>query len=151
VRQAALTRSRLPEKAFQLVGPAIGLQLTSLPGTPDPADAPSIQTRGGGTTPDKGAALMRHAPLWLVEPPEPVRVLDSRRTGGRALFVRNPSSQAVRIMKRGGPWRLVDRTQLTIGAPLRRYYYQIETEDSRAYVVYWDRVLDAWFLQGIFD
>ena len=94
---------------------------------------------------------MGHAPLWLVEHPEPVRVLESRRTGGRALFVRPPSRKELRIMKRGGPWKLVDPTRLTAGAPLRRDYYQIETEDSRAYLVYWDRGLDAWFLQGIFD
>lgn len=151
VRQVTLTRSRLPEKAFQLVEPAIGLQVDSLPGTAGPADAPSTQMRWGDATPDEGAALQGHVPLWLVEPPEPVRVLDSRRKGGRALFARNRSRQELRILKRGGPWKLADPTQLTTGAPLRRDYYQIETEDSRAYLVYWDRVLDAWFLQGIFD
>jgi hypothetical protein len=59
--------------------------------------------------------------------------------------------RGLRIVKFGGPWKLVDPTGLAAGEPLRRDYYQLETEDGCAYLVYWDRVADAWFLQGIFD
>jgi hypothetical protein len=57
----------------------------------------------------------------------------------------------VRILRRGGPWKLVDPTCLVAGEPLIRDYYQLETEDGRAYLIFWDRVADTWFLQGIFD
>ena len=55
------------------------------------------------------------------------------------------------VLRRGGPWKLVDPTCLTSGEPLTRDYYQVEAEDGRAYLIFWDRVSDSWFLQGIFD
>jgi hypothetical protein len=55
----------------------------------------------------------------------------------------------------GGPWRVVDASVLAAvlatGRPLKRDYYQIELEDGGAYLIYWDRVSDDWFLQGVFD
>ena len=54
-------------------------------------------------------------------------------------------------MRWGGPWKVADLSALTAGEPLRRDYYQIETEDGGAYLVYRDHVANGWFLQGVFD
>ena len=108
------------------------------------------------------AALVGHVPLWLVDPPEPVRVLNPRQKGGRASLARagaagqpaqgaQRAKRGLRIVTHGGPWKLVDPTPLATGDPLQRDYYQVEAEDGRAYLIYWDRVSDSWFLQGIFD
>ena len=105
--------------------------------------------------PNRAPPLSGHVPLWLVDPPEPVRVLRPRRKGGRPRLAQpgtgGGKGAGRRILQWGGPWKLVDATALTTGEPLRRDYYQVETEDGHAYLVFWDRVADAWLLQGIFD
>ncbi|MBI3971050.1 MAG: hypothetical protein HY332_07145 [Chloroflexi bacterium] len=97
--------------------------------------------RGSGVT-DTTDAIAPPIPLWGRGFPQ-VR-------GG--MVAAQPSrKKGLRIVKFGGPWRLVDPTHLTTGEPLRRDYYHVETEDGRAYLVFWDRVADTWFLQGVFD
>ena len=82
-------------------------------------------------------------------------MLPARQKGGRSRLALpgagGGKAAGQRILKWGGPWKLVDPTALVAGEPLRRDYYQVETEDGRAYLVYWDRVADTWFLQGILD
>jgi hypothetical protein len=243
VWQVSPTLDRLPEHAYRVAAPAIDLQVAdplaeerafggSSPvqketkGPPRVrkgracAGEPAARSPAGsaaGWTHDEAAPLAGHPPLWLISPPEPVRVLKGRQKGGHPRLVRlghvhrgardgvgdkdedegeeggsppssashapsappsaaspttptslwtpgwpaqsrpgegglrNVKREGIRIVKFGGPWKLVDPTRLTTGEPVRRDYYQVETEDGRAYLVYWDRTLDAWFLQGEFD
>jgi hypothetical protein len=106
--------------------------------------------------------LLEQVPLWLVEPPEGVGILSAKRRGERPYLVgwprpSAPSPGAIatrrrrRIVRWGGPWKVTDVSALTAEVPLRRDYYQIETEDGGAYLVYWDRRAGAWYLQGVFD
>ena len=98
--------------------------------------------------------------MWLVEPPEPVAIL-TPRTGGRKVLVRRTPTrcpgqppqrgpQEGRIVRTGGPWKVADTRALAVRDPLHRDYYQVELEDGGAYLIYWDRVADRWFLQGVF-
>jgi nucleotidyltransferase/DNA polymerase involved in DNA repair len=158
VRQAEITTSRLPERAFRTVEPALGLQIevaASLtpPGLPKaPPPAPPVDLYA------LYAPLLSQAPLWLVEPPQRVAVLPSNRTGGKPRLVelrngvlppgRNPGR---RIVRANSAWKLVDPTLLATRDPLEREYHHVETEDGAAYLLYRDRTTDAWFIQGIFD
>jgi nucleotidyltransferase/DNA polymerase involved in DNA repair len=131
--------------------------------------------------PDLFSPLHSHPPLWLLHPPEPISILTPRKGGRPVLsrpavasgktsssqFYRSPAGvgaqhaappgeakgrpSSSRIVHRGGPWKLVDPSALTTDEPVERDYYQIETEDGRACLVYWDRPANRWFLQGVFD
>ena len=148
VWQAALAASRLPERAFRSVEPRIGPQI-------EPQVEPQIEDISprplGERLPAGEAPLATQPPLWLVDPPQVVRVLPSKRKGGRPLLGLGARGRARRIVRWCGPWRLVDPSLLATQEPLRREYYQVETENGRVYLVFWDRGNDAWFLQGIFD
>ncbi|HEU5316757.1 MAG TPA: hypothetical protein VFX49_11645, partial [Chloroflexota bacterium] len=64
-----------------------------------------------------------------------------------------PALQAphhTRIVQFGGPWQVVDSRALAVQEPVRRDYYQVETEDGAAYLLFWDRAGDRWFIQGVF-
>jgi hypothetical protein len=98
--------------------------------------------------------------MWLVEPPEPVSILTPRRGGRRVLVRRTPTRcpgqpvpkapQQFRVVHFGGPWQVVDSRALAVHEPLRRDYYQVELEDGGAYLLFWDRVADRWFIQGVY-
>lgn len=137
--------SRLPTLAADAGdggAPFRGLRTTSrvalAPGAPDP-------TRSFSSL----SPFLPSPPFWLVDPPQPAPLLPSRRKGGRSIL--KLGRQEVRVVRHGGPWKLVDPTRLTAAEPLHRDYYQVEAEDGRAYLVFWDRVSDSWFLQGIYD
>lgn len=157
VWQPALTPARRPEHAFKALTPQITLQFDtpSHPATPpqpirrrQPVPKSSDPPLPGAE-PGVGGALLPSPPFWLVDPPEPAPLLPARRRGGRSIL--KLGRREVRVVRHGGPWKLVDPTCLTAGEPLHRDYYQVEAEDGRAYLVFWDRVSDSWFLQGIFD
>ncbi len=183
VQGTALTPSRLPERRARAVEASLGLQLPSPASRVSILESPdddlggltalqpqALQPQatwtgqaakgvphGGGTeaSEDVDASLLEQGPLWLVDPPQAVRVLQAKRKGERPRLSGWSWPAGVprerRIVRWGGPWKVTDPTALATGAPARRDYYQIETEDGGAYLVYWDRVADAWFLQGIFD
>lgn len=104
-------------------------------------------------------------PYWLVDPPQPVRVYNPHRGEGQLGLAFNSGAAAVvgshtrrrPIRHFGGPWKVVDSTQLASPAAsitphgIRRDYYQVETQDGMALLLFWDRNVDSWFLQGIFD
>ncbi len=104
---------------------------------------------------DVDAPLLEQAPLWLVDPPQEVRVLQTKRKGERPRLSGWPWPAGVprerRIVRWGGPWKVTDPAFLATGAPARRDYYHIETEDGGAYLIYRDRVTETWYLQGVFD
>ena len=179
MQQATLTHSRLPQRAFRPVEPSVGPQIAGREATDreatestdntdntDNTEHPArreklksverAQRRGSaavlGNQSDEDAPLSGQAPLWLVDPPEPVRVLPGRQRGGWLRLWRQMASEGPRrILRFGGPWKLVDPTALATGEPLRRDYYHVETEAGGAYLVYWECVADAWFVQGILD
>ena len=140
VRRAVLTTQRLPEHAFALAEPTISLQIDSAAVASVPQSAAS----------DSFAPLVAPPPFWLLDPPEPAAILTPRKGGRRVLSLPHRRTRS-RIVQSGGPWKLVDPAALTDRSPLRRDYYQIETEDGRACLVFWDRDANAWFLQGVFD
>ncbi|HEX2324224.1 MAG TPA: hypothetical protein VHQ00_02435 [Chloroflexota bacterium] len=144
VVRPACVPARLPERRVRHLPPELGLQLAP-PGPPGPEDAEDVD-----------APLLEQAPLWLVDPPREVQVVTTKRRGERPRLNGWPRPrQSRRIVRWGGPWRVVDASVLAAvlatGRPLKRDYYQIELEDGGAYLVYWDRVSDDWFLQGVFD
>ena len=173
VWQAALTDFRLPERLFHRTQPQLGFQVEDLalppPLHPDGegvvrpsggrryVPTPSEMERGGERQRRRGevSPLTIHPPFWLVDPPAPVLLLRPRREGGRPILSlatgKGRSRRELRIVRRGGPWKLVDPTRLTSSEPLARDYYQVETDDGRAYLIFRDPTADAWFLQGIFD
>jgi hypothetical protein len=158
---ASVAAARLPEARHQVVEPQIGLQV-------DEPNARSARTSGAGAVTsirrapavDAAAPVGDGLPMWLVDDPEPVAILTPRRGGRRVLVRRAPvpvpgqppprGPQHLRIVRFGGPWRLVDSSALTSQEPLQRDYYQVETEDGGAFLLYWDRAADQWFLQGLF-
>lgn len=53
-----------------------------------------------------------------------------------------------RIIRHGGPWRLSGHWWRNA---FERSYFEIETDDRRHLLLYYDRTLSRWFLQGIYD
>jgi len=53
-------------------------------------------------------------------------------------------------VRHGGPWKVVESGALAERDPLQRDYYHVETEDGAAFLLFWDRVIDRWFIQGVF-
>ena len=139
VRRLTLTTSRLPERAYQLVDPAVALQL----------DAPTAK-RTPDTTTDRAAPLTTPPPYWLLTTPEPAAILTPRKGGRRVLSLPRLRRQAT-IVRSGGPWKLVDPAALVDQPPLQRDYYHLETDDGLTCLVYWDRVTNAWYVQGLFE
>jgi hypothetical protein len=149
-----------PQIGLQIDGPAAQMdestESTAEPGEADPA--PLTRPAPAPTAspaPDYFSPLLSQVPFWLVDPPEPA-LLQTRRKGGRAVLTLGAGKSRrarrdLRVVHHGGPWKLVDPTCLTAAEPIIRDYYQVEAEDGRAYLVFWDRVADTWFLQGIFD
>jgi hypothetical protein len=155
----ALTRDRLPEARLQLIEPAIGLQLeatAATPGSPTLASPPPLPTLNA----DPAAPLNADLPMWLVDPPEPIAILTPRKNGRRLLVRRFPTRCPGqpplkapiqdRVVRFGGPWQVVDSRVLANQDPLLRDYYQVEMEGGAAYLLFWDRVADRWFIQGIY-
>ena len=159
VVRPACVPARLPERRVRHLPPELGLQLAP-PGPRGPAGRLPPPASAGPPGPedaeDVDAPLLEQAPLWLVDPPREVQVVTTKRRGERPRLNGWPRPrQSRRIVRWGGPWRVVDASVLAAvlatGRPLKRDYYQIELEDGGAYLVYWDRVSDDWFLQGVFD
>lgn len=145
-RRAVLTTDRLPERAFQLIEPTVSLQLD----TASSAHAASAPSGARSVPADSFAPLAAPPPFWLLDPPEPAAILTPRKGGRQVLSLPRRRARS-RIVRKGGPWKLVDPCALTDRPPLRRDYYQLETEDGRACLVYWDRDANSWYLQGLFD
>jgi hypothetical protein len=139
VCRLTLTTSRLPERAYQLADPTISLQLDTpaAPRTPDAAV-------------DRAAPLSTPPPYWLLTSPEPAAILTPRKGGRRVLSLPRLRRQST-IVQSGGPWKLVDPAALVDQPPLQRDYYHLETDDGLRCLVYWDRVADAWYVQGLFE
>src|SRR5207247_525595 len=83
---------------------------------------------------------LAHTPLWLVDPPEPTLLLPSRRQGGRPTLTLGAGRaryyrRELRVLRRGGPWKLVDPTCLTSAEPLTRDYYQVEAVAAPAHLL----------------
>ncbi|MGI8424760.1 MAG: hypothetical protein ACR2NO_11740 [Chloroflexota bacterium] len=140
VRRGSLTTARLPERAYQLLDPALTLQL----------DHPAAAARPIDNRGDLAAPLSAPPPYWLLDPPESAAVLTPRKAGRRVLSLTRLRLRAT-IVRSGGPWKLVDPAALVEQPPLQRDYYHLETDDGRACLVYWDRTANAWYVQGLFD
>ena len=165
----ALTDRRLPEDSAHSSEPAIGLQLEPLSAaaTPGHAAHPTRSTPGAphghaasSTYTAAASPLSDGLPMWLLDPPEPVAVLTPRKGGRRVLSRRQPAPcpgqpaprgpERHRIVRHGGPWKIVESGALAERDPLQRDYYHVETEDGAAFLLFWDRVIDRWFIQGVF-
>ena len=56
------------------------------------------------------------------------------------------------VMKQSGPWKLSGGWWVGGGeSGFDRLYYEVETSEHRAYLLFYDRLSSRWFLQGIFD
>jgi hypothetical protein len=156
-RAAASSIERLPEARLRLLEPEIGLQLEAPGGTlaASGREGPLAASRA-----DDAAPLSSELPMWLIDPPESVAIRIPRKGGRRVLVRRTPTRcpgqpalrgpLEARIVRAGGPWKVVDTRALALRDPLHRDYYQVELEDGGAYLIFWDRVADRWFLQGVF-
>ena len=125
---------------------------SSSPPSPSSSPVKTILHPPNPVQSDRFAPLSHFAqvPLTLLTPPEPVVILTPSKTARRVLsFPRRRLRQT--IVHWGGPWKIVDSTSLVDRPPLVRDYYQLETEDGRAYLVYWDRVTNNWFAQGTYE
>jgi nucleotidyltransferase/DNA polymerase involved in DNA repair len=139
VRRITLTDGRLPERTYRLTDPTLSLQLDAPTARPTP-DPPI----------DRSNPLSVPPPYWLFLSPEPAAILRPRKNGRPVLSLPRLRWRAT-IVQRGGPWKLVDPAALTEEPPLQRDYYHVETEGGFTCLLYWDRVADAWYVQGVFE
>jgi protein ImuB len=89
-------------------------------------------------------ALQSVAGLRLIHPARTAEV-DIR--AGRFYRLRL-GPQLSRIVRHRGPWEVSGNWW---SDDFERWYYEIETENAQLYLLYFDRRLSGWFMQGIFD
>ncbi len=122
VRQAELHENPRPERTFGWITP-------TLP-TPD-------------AEPPTGARVMQ--PFWLLDPPQPVRVADLPAQR-RVLRIEGEGHV---VATQAGPWRMHDGPWRDDRA--QRDYYQFQCRDGSAFLCFYNRTDDAWYLQGRYD
>jgi len=82
--------------------------------------------------------------LRLLHPPFASKVVTER---GRTLLwtaVKQPQP----VARKQGPWKLSGGWW---SGPFDRFYYEMQTVDRQCYLVYFDRLMSQWFVQGVFD
>jgi hypothetical protein len=88
--------------------------------------------------------------LRLIMPPREINVV----TESGRLRALNFKKRSLTVTRQSGPWKLSGNWwygSSTTVLPFNRLYYEIDTEDNRAFLLYFDRALSSWFLQGVFD
>ncbi len=98
----------------------------------------------GNTVPIPLYAVHSISGLRLLRPAEAVEVSIVQQRPGT--ITRRGKRAAV--THTDGPWRL---TGGWWNQEYHRLYYEIETDDSGRYLLYFDRAVSRWLLQGIFD
>lgn len=122
VRQAELHENPRPERTFGWIAPTL----------PAPGTEPTVGTR------------VMH-PFWLLDPPQPMRVTDlppQRRV------LRIEGEDHIVTMQ-AGPWRMHDRPWDDDRA--ERDYYQFQCRGGAAFLCFYDRAGETWYLQGRYD
>lgn len=84
------------------------------------------------------------AGLRLLQPPEQIKVAIH---GGVLQSIRVRAG-LFKVHRKRGPWMLSGRWW---SSDFHRLYYDVETSDALAYLIFFDRLTMDWFLQGIFD
>jgi len=84
------------------------------------------------------------AGLRLLQPPEQIKVVI------HAGVLQSIQVRAVlsKVHRKTGPWMLSGRWW---SSDFHRLYYDVETSDALAYLIFFDRLTMHWFLQGVFD
>ena len=90
--------------------------------------------------------------LRLIMPPREINVV----TKSGKLCALNFKKRTLAVARQSGPWKLSGNwwcNAVTPAAPVpfNRLYYEIDTSDNRAFLLYLDRDSSTWFLQGVFD
>jgi nucleotidyltransferase/DNA polymerase involved in DNA repair len=116
----------LPEQRFTFADPAI-------PYKPTP---PDFQTAWSNQCPYAGGAITG---LRLCQPPREVKVIAK---GSKPVAI-NRTEVAGR-----GPWELSGQWW---SRDYDRHYWEIRTAGCRHFLIYHDRRIDRWFLEGVFD
>jgi len=130
----ALSPAHLPERNFRLVPIAPTTSRRQLP--------PMLP-------PDRYQpySLHRVAGLRLIQPPRRTEVASVSRDGSdRRIFKDGATTRTV--TRRHGPWKLSGHWWET---GFDRLYYELQTDDRRQYLVFFDRACSQWFLQGVYD
>lgn len=83
-----------------------------------------------------------HPPFLLHDPPEPIRVFHVH--DGRHIMLLDGQGHV--INRQAGPWRLNQPTWHRNATA--RDYYQIEAENGAAFLCFYDRKSNRWYLQG---
>jgi len=81
--------------------------------------------------------------LRLLQPPFASKVVTER---GRTLLW--TALKQLPVARKQGPWKLSGSWW---SGPFDRFYYEMQTVDRQCYLVYFDRLMSQWFVQGVFD
>lgn len=95
-------------------------------------------------TPTCSYAINPVAGLRLLHPPQKANVT----TSGKTLKQLKLKADTRPIIKQKGPWELSGGWW---SRGFDRLYYEIQTEDHRLYLLYFDRQTPGWYVQGVFD
>lgn len=125
-----LQNSFLPEKNFNL--------------TPFPFPAGKTERSKNKETWNHPYAMHLISGLRLMQPPKEISVLTE--DGAPQAIVLSNISRRIRKMK--GPWQLSGEWW---EQGFDRLYYEIETEDKKLYLLFFDKLSSRWFIHGIFD
>ncbi len=82
--------------------------------------------------------------LRLIQPPFASKVVTAR---GRTLLWTS-LQQPRPVTQKRGPWKLSGGWW---SGAFDRFYYEMQTVDRQCYLVYFDRLMAQWFVQGVFD
>lgn len=82
--------------------------------------------------------------LRLFDPPKEARVI-MRGTVPRAVVFGGASRSVKKFL---GPWQISGEWW---NEGFERFYFEIETDDKKFYLLYYDKLSSRWFIHGIFD
>ncbi|HEV8638282.1 MAG TPA: DNA polymerase Y family protein [Chloroflexota bacterium] len=141
-RRPSLQSARRPEDAFGWLPADAEADEDGTPGAPA-----CRRARKQDAPPGHGPALeLPQPPLWLYDPPLPVRLRIGPRRGQAPTLTLG--GRPARLARWAGPFRLVDRPWDAAGA--ERDYYQAAT-DRGAYWLFRDRRTGRWLCHAAYD
>jgi len=126
-----LSDSYLPEKSFSLY--------------PFPADTKgSKRVRAVTKQPRHPYSKSLISGLRLLQPAQETKIISDGTSPG-AMVV---EKKRRKIAKQSGPWRISGGWWEN---DFDRLYYEVETNDRKQYLLYYDNILSRWFIHGIYD